>query len=81
MLCSVTESVNKEVEVETVGERAQLAQLAHLGKASSSKLFTFPPSIAQGRTSVACWRQGRSPSPPPPRSCPPFQCICSLAPV
>ena len=81
MFCSVTESVNKEVEVETVGEGAQLAQPAHLKKALSSKIFTFSPSIAQGRTSVACWRQGRSPSPPPLRSSPPFPCICSLAPV
>lgn len=82
MFCSVTESVNKEVEVETVGEGAQLAQPAHLGETPQNFLtFSISPSIAQGRTSVACWRQGRSPSPPPLRSSPPFPCICSLAPV
>ena len=36
MFCSVTESVNKEVEVETVGETAQLAQPVHLGAPSST---------------------------------------------
>ena len=41
MFCSVTESVNKEVEVETVGEGAQLAQPAHLGETPPSKLSHF----------------------------------------
>ena len=97
MFCSVTESVNKEVEVQTVGENAQFAQPVHLKAPSSifpsnlvsptfalSTLFSHflhSPSIAQGRTSVACWQQGRSPSPPRLRSSPPFPCICSLAPV
>ena len=40
MFCSVTKSVNKEVEVETVCESAQLAQSVHLAKAFSP-IFHF----------------------------------------
>ena len=92
MFCSVTKSVDKEVEVETVCESAQLAQSVHLGKEgvhfSFFLRFFVPlslshllPSIAQGLTSVACWRQEKSPSPPQPRLSPLSPCRCSLAPA